>query len=367
MADSVRAAVLRAPHAPLSIETLELAEPGPGEVRVRYGPSGICHSDLHCIDGEWTVPLPLVLGHEGAGTVEAVGPGVTGLAPGDTAVLSWRYACGHCRACHRGRSWACTETRMGDCTLDDGTLRFRDGSGGDVYQYLSVGTFAEAAVVPASAVVPISPSVPFEVACLIGCSVTTGVGAVVNTAQVEPGSSVVVIGCGGVGLSVVMGAALAGAHPIIAVDVEEAKLDQARDLGATHAVRGDGDVAAAVKAIVPGGADYAFEAIGLRPTIELMPELLCIGGVAVMVGMTAEDVRVSFSGFGLAEYGHSVLGSNYGSSVAPIDFPRIAALYEAGKLPIDRLITRRIELDEVDSAFADMRARQGGRAVILYG
>ena len=129
MTTSVRAAVLRAPHAPLALETLELAEPGPGEVRVRYGASGVCHSDLHCVDGDWTVPLPLVLGHEGAGTVEASGPGVTGLAPGDTAVLSWRYACGHCRACVRGRSWACSETRMGDCTLDDGTLRFRDGDG----------------------------------------------------------------------------------------------------------------------------------------------------------------------------------------------------------------------------------------------
>src|SRR6476661_668634 len=361
MSTSVTAAVFSAPHSPLAVETLELAEPGHGEVRVRYGASGVCHSDLHAVDGEWTVPLPLVLGHEGAGTVEALGPGVTGLAVGDTAVLSWRYACGLCRACVRGRSWACSETRINDSTLDDGTLRFRRDDGSEVYQYLSVGTFAEAAVVPVPA------SVPFEIACLIGCSVTTGVGAVTNTARVEPGASVVVIGCGGVGLSVVMGAALAGAHPIIAVDVEDAKLEQARDVGATHAVRGDGDVAAAVKAIVPGGADYAFEAIGLQRTIELMPDLICLGGVAVMVGMTPEDVRVSFSGFGMAEFGHSVLGSNYGSSVAPIDFPRIAALFEAGKLPIDRLITRRVALDEVNSAFDDMRARRGGRAVIVYG
>jgi S-(hydroxymethyl)glutathione dehydrogenase/alcohol dehydrogenase len=367
MTTSVRAAVLHAPDSPLAIELLELADPGPGEVLVRYGASGVCHSDLHAVDGEWTVPLPLVLGHEGAGTVEAVGPGVGGISVGDTAVLSWRYACGHCRACARGRSWACSETRMNDCTLDDGTLRLRRGDGAGVYQYLSIGTFAEAAVVPASAVVPIPASVPFEVACLIGCSVTTGVGAVTNTARVEPGASVVVIGCGGVGLSVVMGAALAGAHPIIAVDVEDAKLAQALDVGATHGVRGDGDVAAGVEAIVAGGADYAFEAIGLQRTIELMPDLICLGGTAVMVGMTPEDVRVSFSGFGMAEFGHSVLGSNYGSSVAPIDFPRIAALYEAGKLPIDRLITRRIALDEVGSAFDDMRARRGGRSVIVYG
>src|SRR4051812_32611757 len=180
---SVHAAVLRAANSPLAVETLELADPGPGEVRVRYGASGICHSDLHAVDGEWTVPLPLVLGHEGAGTVEAIGAGVSGVAPGDTAVLSWRYACGRCRACLRRRSWACSETRMGDCTLDDGTLRLSDAAGAGVYQYLSVGTFAEAAVVPASAVVPVPATVPFDVACLIGCSVTTGVGAVVNTAK----------------------------------------------------------------------------------------------------------------------------------------------------------------------------------------
>jgi S-(hydroxymethyl)glutathione dehydrogenase/alcohol dehydrogenase len=363
---TVSAAVLSAPHEPLGVEQLELDDPGPGEVRVRYGASGVCHSDLHCVDGEWTVPLPLVLGHEGAGTVEAIGPGVTGLAVGDHVILSWRYACGHCRACVRGRAWACTNTRMGDCTLDDGTLRFQRGDGTEVYQYLSVGTFAEAAVAPAQAAIPVPAELPFDVACLIGCGVTTGVGAVVNTAQVETGASVCIIGCGGVGLSVVMGAVLAGAHPIIAVDVEDAKLDQAADVGATHRVRGDGDVAGQVRSIVPGGVDYAFEAIGLKPTVELMPRLLCVGGTAVMVGMSAENVEVSFSGYGLPEYGHSILGSNYGSSVPPVDFPRLAALHLAGRLPIDRMITDRIALDGVNGAFDDMRNRRGGRAVILY-
>ena len=192
---------------------------------------------------------------------------------------------------------------------------------------------------------------PFEVGCLIGCSVTTGVGAVVNTAQVEPGASVCVIGCGGVGLSVIMGAALAGAHPIIAIDVEDAKLEQARDLGATHAVRGDGDVAGAVKAIVPGGADYAFEAIGLQRTIELMPDLLCLGGVAVMVGMTAEDVRVSFSGFGMAEFGHSVLGSNYG------------VVGRADRLPAHRSAVRGRQAADRPADHAADRARRGRRGV----
>jgi S-(hydroxymethyl)glutathione dehydrogenase/alcohol dehydrogenase len=363
---AVRAAVLQAPNADLVVEQLDLAHPGPGEVLVRYGASGVCHSDLHCVDGEWTVPLPLVLGHEGAGVVEAVGDGVTGVAPGDHAVLSWRYPCGHCRACARGRAWACANSKMNDCTLDDGTLRFSRDDGDGVYQYLSVGTFAEAAVVPQNAVVPIPREVPFDVACLIGCGVTTGVGAVVNTARVEAGASVCVIGCGGVGLSVVMGAALAGAHPIIAVDVEEAKLEQARELGATHLVRADDTTRKQVRAIVPGGVDYAFEAIGLKATVELMPKLLCLGGTAVMVGMTPEGVQVAFSGFLVPELGHSILGSNYGSSVPAVDFPRLARLYLAGKLPVDKLITRRIELGEVNDAFADMRARRGGRAVIAY-
>src|SRR4029077_2680905 len=188
---------------------------------------------------------------------------------------------------------------------------------------LSVGTFAEAAVVPAAAAIVVPPELPFDVACLIGCGVTTGVGAVVNTAEVETGASVCVIGCGGVGLSVVMGAVLAGAHAIIAIDVEDAKLQQAVDVGATHAVRGDADdVAGQVRSIVPGGVDYTFEAIGLKPTVELMPRLLCVGGTAVMVGMSAEGVEVSFSGYGLPEYGHSILGSNYGSSGPAGDFPR---------------------------------------------
>jgi S-(hydroxymethyl)glutathione dehydrogenase / alcohol dehydrogenase len=325
----------------------------------------VCHSDLHCVDGEWTVPLPLVLGHEGAGTVEAVGPGVTGLAPGDTAVLSWRYACGRCRACVRGRSWACSETRMGDCTLDDGTLRFQDGDGAGVYQYLSVGTFAEAAVVPASAVVPIPSSVPFEVGCLIGCSVTTGVGAVVNTAQVEPGASVCVIGCGGVGLSVIMGAALAGAHPIIAVDVEDAKLEQARDLGATHAVRGDGDVAGAVKAIVPGGADYAFEAIGLKKAAEQAFECLRPGGTATIVGMIPVGQKIELDGPSFLRE-KKVQGCSMGSNRFKVDMPRYVELYRQGRLKLDEMITRRGRLEDVNEAFRAMKAGEVARTVLMF-
>jgi len=364
---SLRAAVYIGVDRPLRLETLELDEPGPGEVAVSIEASGLCHSDLHVMLGEWSERPPMVLGHEGCGVVESVGEDVHQFAPGDRVVLCWYAPCDECARCRAGRPWVCLNTRANSSLMPDGGTRLRRLGGEPVRSYLAVGSFGQRAVVPASGAVRVDGRLPAELGALIGCGVATGVGAVTNTARVEPGASVVVIGCGGVGLSVVMGAALAGAHPIIAVDVEDAKLEQARDVGATHAVRGDGDVAAAVKAIVPGGADYAFEAIGLQRTIELMPDLICLGGVAVMVGMTPEDVRVSFSGFGMAEFGHSVLGSNYGSSVAPIDFPRIAALFEAGKLPIDRLITRRVALDEVNSAFDDMRARRGGRAVIVYG
>jgi S-(hydroxymethyl)glutathione dehydrogenase/alcohol dehydrogenase len=363
---ATRAAILRAPNEGLSVEDVELEPPRAGEVLVRMGASGVCHSDLHVVEGEWQLPMPLVLGHEGAGVVEAIGDGVRDVAVGDHVVLSWFYPCRRCRACISGRAWACTGTRSGSCRLEDGTLRLRSRHGEELFQYLAIGTFAARAVVPEAACVPIPREVPFDVACLIGCGVTTGVGAVVNTARVEPGRAVAVIGCGGVGLSVVMGARLAGAHPIIAIDVEDDKLALAQEVGATHLVRGDGDVAAGVRQIAPDGADYAFEAIGLVPTIEMMPSLLARGGTAVMVGMTPEGERASFDVFSAVEANTSILGSNYGSAVAAIEFPRLARLYLDGRLPIDRLVSHRIALDEIDDAFAAMRRRERARSVVVY-
>ena len=220
----VRAAVFDGPRA-VSIEELSLEAPRREEVLVRLGASGVCHSDLHVVDGEWPRPTPVVMGHEGAGVVEAVGEGVRDVAPGDHVVLSWFYSCRRCRHCVEGRAWACTGTQAGRCVLDDGTTRFRRPSGEDVYTYLAVGSMAERSVVPEAAAIPVPRELPLDVAALIGCAVTTGVGAVVNTARVPAGSSVVVLGCGGVGLSVVMGAALAGASPIVAVDLSEREAD----------------------------------------------------------------------------------------------------------------------------------------------
>jgi len=363
---TTRAAILRAPGEGLSVEEVELDDPRAGEVLLRMGASGVCHSDLHVVEGEWSSALPLVLGHEGAGVVEAIGEGVTDVAVGDHVVLSWFHPCRRCRSCIAGRAWACTGERSSYGVRADGSTPMRSARGEQLHAYLDIGTFAAHSVVPESACVRVPAEVPFEVACLIGCGVTTGVGAVVNTARVPAGAAVAVIGCGGVGLSVLMGARLAGANPIIAIDVEQEKLDLAMAVGATHTIRGDGDVPADVRAIVPDGVDYAFEAIGLVPTVELMPALLARGGTAVLVGMTPEGERASFDVFTAVEWNWSILGSNYGSAVAAIDFPRIAGLYLDGRLPIDRLITHRIGLDEIDDAFDAMRRRERARSVVLY-
>jgi S-(hydroxymethyl)glutathione dehydrogenase / alcohol dehydrogenase len=362
----MRAAVFTAPGAPLRIETLEIDPPEAGEVAVRMLASGVCHSDLHVIEGEWTAAPPLVLGHEGCAEVEAVGEGVEGLEPGDRVVLSWYYPCGRCRRCHQGRPWLCEGTRSVENVLADGSTRLHRPGGEPVYPYLTVGSFGERAVVPASGAVPVPSELPGEVGALIGCGIATGVGAVVNTAAVEPGASVAVIGCGGVGLAIVMGAVLAGAAPIVAVDLNDAKLELARDLGATTAVRGGDGVEAAVAAACPGGPDYVFEAIGTGPTIELALELVPRGGTGVLVGLTPEGVRTSFDPFSFADGGRTLLGSNYGSTRPGVDFPRLAGLHLAGRLPVDRLISERIALDDVNRAFDRMREGEGARRVIVY-
>jgi len=359
---AVRAAVFDGPGA-VSVEELELEAPRAREVLVRMGASGVCHSDLHVVDGEWPRPSPVVMGHEGAGVVEAVGDGVRGVEVGDHVVLSWFYACGRCAHCLAGRAWACSGTRAGECVLDDGTTRFRRPSGEDVYTYLAVGSMAERSVVPEAAAIPVPRDVPWEVAALIGCAVTTGVGAVVNTARVEAGASVVVLGCGGVGLSVVIGAALVGAHPIVAVDVSEEKLALAQEVGATHAARSPDEA----RALVGGGADYAFEAIGLVETVEAVPSLLGPGGVGVLVGLTAAGVRASFDVYSFVDAGQTLVGSIYGGAVPALDFPRIAELYLAGKLPLDRLVSHRIGLGDLDEAFAAMRRRERARSVVVFG
>jgi Zn-dependent alcohol dehydrogenase len=349
----------------LEIRRVEVADPGPGEVLVRLGASGVCGSDRHVLDGEWQLPSPTVLGHEGAGVVEAVGDGVTDVVVGDHVILSWYYPCRRCGACAAGKAWACTGTRSNECVLPDGTTRLSDERG-QLFPYLAVGTMSEYTVVPESAAVAIPKEVPFDVASLIGCSITTGVGAVVNNAKVPAGASAVVVGAGGVGLAVVMGLALVGADPIIAVDLSEEKLAAARAFGATHTIRAAEDVAAAIAEVTGSGADYGFEVIGRVETIEQLPSLLAPGGTGVLVGLPPVGAKAGIDVLELAERGKSLIGSNYGGAVPSLDFPRLARLYLAGRLPMDSLISHRIRLDEVNDAFDAMRSGERTRSVIVF-
>jgi S-(hydroxymethyl)glutathione dehydrogenase/alcohol dehydrogenase len=362
----MRAAVFTGPRRPLELEELEIAEPRAGEVGVRMLASGVCHSDLHVIEGEWPEDPPVVLGHEGFAEVESVGKGVDTLAVGDRCVLSWYAPCGACPRCLEGRPWICQRSSSDDGLMSDGTARLSRPGGERVRSYLSVGSFGERAVVSAAAAVPVPAELPADVGALIGCGVTTGVGAVVNTARVVPGSSAVVIGCGGVGLSVVLGLALAGADPIVAVDLHDAKLDMARDVGATHAVRGGEGATAEVAAIIPGGADHVFEAIGLVSTIEWGLSIMPKGGTLTLVGMTPTGDHVRIDPLDFSASGKTLLGCTYGSSRPGSDFVRLARLHLAGRLPIDRMITGHVGLDGVNDAFDQMRRAEGARTVIVY-
>jgi S-(hydroxymethyl)glutathione dehydrogenase/alcohol dehydrogenase len=367
----ISAAVMERVGTPTLVETLRLDEPRAGEVLVRMTASGVCHSDLHVRDGDWDRPGPIVLGHEGAGVVDAVGAGVDPGLVGRSVALSWFAPCLRCRQCQRGRQWLCTETPAMGHAQSDGTTRLSRADGTPVLAYLSIGTMAQAQVVPATAVVPMPDGVPPEVAALIGCGVSTGVGAVVNTGGVTAGDTVAVIGLGGVGLSCVMGAVLAGARRIVALDTNPAKLQLAASLGATHTIRADAAAPdAAVEAIRgaagDGGPDFVFEAIGLPATIEQALAALGPGGTAVLVGLTPYGNRASFDAFSFVDGGRRVLGSNYGSAVASIDFPRYADAYLAGRLPVEHLIDRRLPLADLEDAFDRLRRGEAARQVVVF-
>lgn len=367
----ITGAVIERSGSPVSIEDLWLDDPRPGEVLVRMTAAGVCHSDLHVRDGHWERRGPVVMGHEGAGVVEAVGEGVDRGLVGRQVALSWLAPCLTCRECQRGRQWLCQSSpALGHAGLD-GTPRVSRADGTPVLSYLAIGTMSTAQVVPATAVVPMPDGVPDQVAALIGCGVSTGVGAVVKTAQVEPGDTVAVIGLGGVGLSCVMGAALAGARRIIAVDISRAKIDLAATVGATHWVHADpADPAATVEGIRAaagdGGPDYVFEAIGNPATIEQAVAALPPGGTAVLVGLTRYGQRASFEPYPFVDAGRRIIGSNYGSAVAAVDFPRYAEAFLAGRLPVDRLIDRELALPELEDAFDRLRSGAAARQVIRF-
>lgn len=342
-----------------------LTGPRRGEVLVTMTAAGVCHSDLHVINGDWPFDHTVALGHEGAGVVAEVGEGVEDLQPGDQVVLSWYAPCTRCAACLQGRVWLCSSSGAAGNGLADGSTPLSEVGRAEVRPYLGLGTFSQHVVVPRSAAVRIPSSVPAAVAALIGCSVTTGVGAVTNTADVRAGQSAVVVGCGGVGLSVIMGLALVGASTIVAVDLSEDRLTSARAFGATHILSGDsGTLASDIADITGGGADFAFDAIGLSTTSASLPALVKAGGAAVLVGMPARDVEVPFKTWDLVATGKSILGCNYGSARPAVDFPRIARLYLAGKLPLDELVGRKVPLARAVEAINDLRTSTGRRTVV---
>ena len=364
MVDAV-GAIFTGPRQRLSIEAFRLDPPGAGEVLVAMVASGVCHSDLHVVDGEWARPAQVILGHEGAGIVRAVGEGVMSPRVGDLVVLAWTAPCGVCRACLRAEPWLCLAPRGDGHRMAASHARAHRPDGSLLGVYSGVGTHASHQVVDAAAAVSVDPRTPHDVAALIGCAATTGVGAVRTTARVGLGESVVIVGLGGVGLSALMAARDAGAGLIIAVDREPAKLALATDLGATFAL-GPDDAAAQVRHLTQGGADHVLEAIGLVPTTELALACVRPGGTVTLVGMTPQAERIRIDGYRFVEEGIRLLGSNYGSADPARDFPRIAADAVAGRLPLERLISEHIDLRGIDAALAAMRRRDGVRRVIRF-
>jgi S-(hydroxymethyl)glutathione dehydrogenase/alcohol dehydrogenase len=354
----VRAAVLYEAGGPLVVEEVELDPPKAGEALVRIAASGVCRSDHHALTGAVPARLPIVLGHEGAGVVEAVGPGVSEVAPGDHVVLSWLAPCGRCRFCESGRQSVCEDAGWYDETLRDGTTRLhKDGL--RIHHYSS-STFAEYAVVPASTAIRVDPSLPLAELALVGCAVTTGVGAALNTARVRPGDAVAVVGCGGVGLNVLQGAAIAGAREIVAVEPVAARRELALELGATRAVD------PAETADLRARFDHAFEALGRTETIELALSLVGRGGQAVLVGMARPDARPGFDALGLVSEEKAIRGSWYGSCRPHVDIPLVVDLYARGRLRLAELVTR-CALDDVNGAFARLEAGEAVRSVIVHG
>ena len=367
----VRAAVLTALGQPLEIrDDVEVDDPHLGEVQVRIAASGVCHSDLSARDGVMLMPTPVVLGHEGAGVVEKVGPGVTRFRPGDHVLVSWVPQCGTCYLCERRQGHLCEAATITLAAggLLDGTTRLRSRHA-PLHQMAASGTFGELAVVPETGVVKLPDDLDLKLAALLGCSVLTGVGAVLNTAHVAEGDTVAVLGCGGVGLNVVQGARIAGAARIIAVDTNPAKLALAASFGATHAVdasRHDA-VAGVMDLTDQRGADVAFEVVGTQRTIDQAVTMARRGGHAVLVGVPAMDVTVTVPAFfGVVLAGKMISGCWYGSSNIRQDVPRLLRLYRAGRLDLEGLVSRTIGLSEVNDALDALGTGDLARSVIVH-
>ena len=359
----MKAAILHEVNQPLQIEEVDIDRPGPREVLIRTGATGVCHSDLHFIKGTYSWPLPVILGHEAAGTVEAVGDQVSYVKPGDRVITCLSVFCGHCDKCLSGRPVLCSKTDV--VRSPDDPPRLRQGDT-EINQFAHISSFAEKMLVHEHATVKVRDDVPVEVLALIGCGVTTGLGAALNTARVEPGSTVVVIGCGGVGLSCIQGAALAGALRVIAVDAVETKLKMAREFGATDVIDASGGgVVDKVKSLTGDGVEYSFEAIGTKETAEQAFEMLAPGGTATIIGLIPEGTKIELEGSSfLGE--RRIQGSSMGSNRFRTDMPRYIEFYRQGRLKLDEMVSQRMRLDQVNEAFEDMKQGHVARSVIIF-
>ncbi|QDU50446.1 zinc-dependent alcohol dehydrogenase family protein [Gimesia panareensis] len=353
---------------PLVIEELELAAPGPGEVLVELAGAGLCHSDLSTIDGSRPRVMPMVMGHEASGIVREVGPGVHDLQPDDHVVFSFVPLCGHCIPCATGRPALCEPGAKANIagTLLSGRRPFRNASGEEINHHLGVAAFSEYTVVAQESLIKIDAQLPLSTAALFGCAVMTGVGAVVNTAKVEPGSSVAVFGLGGVGLSTIMGARAAGAESIFAVDLLPDKLELAAQVGATHLINaGEEDPVLMLKDIMQG-VDYAFESVGSEQVLQQAYAATKRGGMTVTIGLPHPAKMFSIPAVSLVAEERTIKGSYMGSAVPRRDLPRFIAMYQAGLLPVDKLLSRTIQLDEINTAFDDLATGAAVRQVITF-
>ncbi|HUS13997.1 MAG TPA: zinc-dependent alcohol dehydrogenase family protein [Chloroflexia bacterium] len=361
-----------APYAqskPLVVAELELHGPEAGEVLVEIAGAGLCHSDLSVIEGARPRVMPMVMGHEASGIVRELGDGVRDLAVGDHVVFSFVPACGHCLQCATGRPALCENGARANTagTLLTGTRHFKDAAGHELHHHLGVCAFSQYTVTARESIVKIDPEVPLEIAALFGCAVLTGVGAVFNTARLEPGTGVTVFGLGGVGLSVVIGARAAGAYPIIAVDVLDSKLQLARTVGASHTVNArENDPVEAVREITAGGAHYAFESVGNERVLAQSYAATRRGGTTISLGLPHPSKMFSVSAVSLVAEERTVKGSYMGSAVPQRDVPRFIALYKAGLLPVDKLLTRTITLGDINAAFDALASGAAVRQVIRF-
>ena len=359
MAHEVKGVIARSKGAPVELTTVVVPDPGPGEALVRIQACGVCHTDLHYREGGIGEDFPYLLGHEAAGVVEAVGEGVSGLQAGDFVILNWRAVCGQCRACRRGRPWYCFSTHNATqkLTLTDGTV---------LSPALGIGAFAEKTLVAAGQCTKVSPQVKPEVAGLLGCGVMAGLGAALNTGQVGRGDSVAVIGCGGVGCAAVLGARLAGASKIIAVDIDDRKLAWARELGATDTVNSrETDPVEQIRARTgDNGADVVIEAVGRPETYTQAFYARDLAGTVVLVGVPTPDMRLELPLLDLFGRGGALKSSWYGDCLPDRDFPMLTDLHLAGRLPLEKFVSETIALDAVEEAFAKMQRGEVLRSVV---